>query len=78
MMTSLKLNQREAGRTVADEIARLIQALGVQRIYGCPGATELNLMATARRYGLEYYFVVHECMAVVLSALALTCAGYML
>ncbi len=49
---------------VSDLVMKLLHDIGIDRIYGAPGTTELSLVQAAAQYGIEYYFALHDGVAV--------------
>lgn len=49
---------------VSDLVMRILHQVGVDRIYGSPGTTELSLVQSAARCGITYHFALHDTVAV--------------
>jgi benzoylformate decarboxylase len=49
---------------VSDLVIKLLHSIGIDRIYGSPGTTELSLVQSAARQGIEYFFALHDTVAV--------------
>jgi len=63
MKTSL-LSNRVKQISVSDFIVKFLRDNGIKIIYGTPGTSELSLMNSASLYGIEYYFTLHDTVAV--------------
>lgn len=55
---------KKEGLLVSDYIIKLLRNIGVDRIYGAPGTSELSLMHSAVRFGIKYFFTLHDTTAV--------------
>ena len=49
---------------VSDLVAKYFYDIGIERIYGAPGTSELSLLHSASRFGLKYFFTLHDTVAV--------------
>lgn len=50
--------------SVADRVVRFVKHFGAERIYGCPGTSELSLVHSAARFRVPYQVVLHDTVAV--------------
>ncbi len=49
---------------VSDVVIKYLRDIGVDRIYGAPGTSELSLLHSASRLGVKYFFTLHDTVAV--------------
>jgi thiamine pyrophosphate-dependent acetolactate synthase large subunit-like protein len=49
---------------VSDLVAKYFYGIGIERIYGAPGTSELSLLHSASRFGIKYFFTLHDTVAV--------------
>lgn len=58
------VSKRSKDFLVSDVVIKYLRDIGVDRIYGAPGTSELSLLHSASRFGLKYFFTLHDTAAV--------------